>query len=90
MRAIRCASWRTCRRTGHFSLVSKSATIVTGPANCHTRALEERDADADTALKRALDAERQLIDEWLDLVDLDVRMERNEPEAHPLARFRCP
>ncbi len=51
---------------------------------------EERDADADTALKHALDTGRQLIDEWLDLVDLDIRRERNEAEAHPLARFRCP
>ena len=53
-------------------------------------ALEERDADADTTLKRALDMGRQLIDEWLDLVDLDIRKERNEAEAHPLARFGCP
>jgi len=53
-------------------------------------ALEERDADADTALKRALDTGRQLIDEWLELADPDIRRERNEAEAHPLARFRYP
>lgn len=52
--------------------------------------LEQRDADADRALGRALDTGRQLIDEWLEMQDLNMRTGTNGKEGHPLARLRCP